>query len=265
MNEFTFHRSALQAIEPLLEQYLKSLTGPVEDYWEDHILSGDLYEIRDGSTPAGCFAIFEGRRLTMFYVTPAYLHEAQEIFKRVLREFHVKKAFVATSDPLFLALCLDFHRKIKGQGYFFAGEQTRSVREPEYTRECVSEIAPEEIDEVNRKTDGFFSFASRETVISGRFNIFRLSENGMDFGYGVSVPLRLIPGYHAIGMVTLPEHRRKGVGRSVLIHMADMARENGCVPISGCAYGNRLSKRTIESSGRCSTVRLLDVTFRRIR
>ena len=261
MSEFVFHRSTLQAIEPLMEQYLENLTGVVDDYWEDHIFFGDINEIRDGTAPVGCFAIFKGERLTMFYVTPAYLHEAQEIFKRVLREYHIKKAFVATSDPLFLALCLDFHKRIKGQGYFFAGEQTRAIRKPEYARECISEVAPEEIDAVNRRVNDFFDFAMREDHRQGRYRIFRLAENGVDLGYGIAGPGRLVPHYHSCGMVTVPAHRRKGVGRSIQIHIADIIRESGGVPVSGCAYGNRLSKKTIESAGRCGTVRLLNVRF----
>jgi len=49
------------------------------------------------------------------------------------------------------------------------------------------------------------------------------------------------------------------------MQITDIIREIDGLPVSGSAYGNRLSKRTIESSGRCSTVRLLDVTLRRVR
>jgi hypothetical protein len=57
------------------------------------------------------------------------------------------------------------------------------------------------------------------------------------------------------------KNRCKGVGRSIQMHLADITRENGYIPISGCWYYNHNSKKTIESAGRYSKTRLLNVTF----
>jgi len=263
MNNISFQKSNLQELELLLACYLQGLGGVVDDYWEGHILSADIYAIRDSENLAGCFALHDKQRITMFYVRPEYLHMAQGIFKRVLIEHRVKTAFAATCDAPFLSLCLDCHKKVKLQAYFFNGEQTREVRPPEYGRECLSEIAPEEIAGINRKTNNFFGFMTRESYVNSGYKIYRLAENGVDLGFGLFAPGKLLPRYYSCGMVTVPEHRGKGVGRSLQFHIANIIRESGGVPVSGCGYGNTLSKKTIESSGRCSTVRLLNIHFKR--
>jgi len=248
-------------INPILEEYLQSLTGVVDDFWEEHILMADIYFIKKEEKVVGCFSIHNKDKITMFYIQHEYIHMAQDIFKKILSDFCVQTAFVATCDLLFLNLCLDFHKKVELQAYFFDGTRIMAVREPEYGRELLSEIKPEEIDEINRRTDDFFSFASQENYYKIGYKIFRLAENGIDLGYGIYGPGRLIPRYFYCGMVTIPEHREKGIGRSIQIHMADMIRENGGVPVSGCWYYNTLSKKTIESAGRYNSVRLLNVFF----
>ena len=257
----SFQKSNLNEIKPLMSEYLNSLTGVTEDFWEEHIINADTYRINDNQEPVGCFSIFGNDKITMFYVLHDYLNNAQEIFKRILEDYKIKTAFVATCDPLFLALCMDFHKKIELQAYFFDGTKEVTVREPEYGRELISEIRPEEMPVITKKTDNFFEFPTQEIYEKSGYKIFRLSVGGEDLGYGIYGRNKLTPQYYACGMITLPEHRQKGVGRSLQIHLADIVRELGGIPISGCWYYNTNSKKTIESAGRYSSGRLLNVLF----
>jgi len=260
MNVINFVKSDLPGIKVFLDEYLQSLTGVVDDFWESHILTADVYEISVDNEKIGCFAVFGVERLTVFYVRACYIYLAQDIFKRILSEFNIKDAFVTTVDSLFLALCMDFHKKIELQAYFFDGERSREVRSPEYGRESLSEVNSAEIPKINVKTDNFFNYPA-EAYDDPEFKVYRLSEDGVDLGYGVLYPNPLSPNYYACGMVTLPEHRKKGVGRSIQIHLADICEEKGEIPVSGCWYYNTLSKKTIESAGRHSRIRLLRVLF----
>ena len=255
-----FEKSDLQKAKPLLEEYLQSLTGVADDSWERHILEADIYEICDSTGAVGCFSIFGNERITMFYLRPAYIHLSQDIFKSILEKFSVKNAFVTTVDSLFLSLCMDFHKKIEMQAYFFDGECPRKVPAPEYGRELLMEVDPAEIPGINARTDNFFDFPA-QWFETQAIKVYRLAKNGTDLGYGILCPNPLNPRYYSCGMVTLPEHRQKGVGRSIQIHLADICREKGAVPVSECWYCNTLSKKTIESAGRYSRIRLLKVWF----
>jgi GNAT superfamily N-acetyltransferase len=242
----------------LFTEYASRLSGITDDYWEMHILGAVLYAISDEGRNIGYFTIHNSEKLTSFYIEEAYLFAAQVIFQRILSEFAIRTAYVATCDELFLSLCLDFHQKVEMQAYFFETRICYPVKPPEYSRSCLSEIAPEELDDVNRQTDGFFA----DEEIIGRENmIYRLANNGITLGYGVLVPIKTRPELLGCGMVTLKEHRQKGVGRSIQLHLADICRENGKLPLSSCWYYNHLSKKTIESAGRYSKTRLLNVHF----
>lgn len=245
----------------VLQAYGAALTGVTDDFWEDHLLNAQLYEIQLDQKAAGHFALFDSQRITLFSLQEPFRHLAQPVFRQILAEEKVASAFVPTCDELFLALCLDVQQKVEIQAYFFDGAVPHPVRPAEYPRALLSEIAPSEIETVNKETDGFFDFATEASLKKGAQRIFRLAEDGEILGYGVLVPTQVRPGFGACGMITLPPHRRKGVGRSIQLHLADICREMGLIPISGCWAGNHLSKATIQSAGRYSKTRLLNILF----
>jgi hypothetical protein len=168
---------------------------------------------------------------------------------------------VATCDQLFLSLCLDFHKKIEMQAYFFDGTVMGDVRPAEYGREFLLEVKPEELPEVKANTGDFFDFVSAAWMESGEIKLYQLRVHDEVLGYGIIVPNTMLTKYWANGMITLVKNRQKGVGRSIQLHLGDICRENGYIPISGCWYYNHLSKKTIESAGRYTKTRLLNVLF----
>ena len=119
MSNINFIKSNTQEINPLLNEYLNTLIGVVDDFWEEHILTASIYLICEDDKSIGCFAIYKNEKVTMFYICPAYIRMAQDIFKKILSDFNARTAFVATCDRLFLNLCMDFHKKIEMQAYFF--------------------------------------------------------------------------------------------------------------------------------------------------
>ena len=141
MGIISFTNSSIQEIKPLLDEYLQTLTGIVDDFWEEHILTADAYKICEDGETVGCFTIHNNEKITMFYVSPAYIRAAQDIFKKILSDFTVRTAFVATCDPLFLNLCMDFHKRIELQAYFFS-LGSAVVRPPEYPSELLRVATP---------------------------------------------------------------------------------------------------------------------------
>lgn len=259
--DYTYCKVQYSAIEPFFQQYKKTLSGVCDDFWENHILGADLYLIEMGGHTAGYFAVYQQTKLTQFFLSDKYLSLAQPVFKKILTEYSIQTAFVATCDELFLSLCLDFHRSVELQAYFFDGSVPHEVRPPEFGRSCLLPIFPGELAEVKKATGDFFDNVTQDDLLLKRTMLYRLNENGETLGYGIVVPGILLPQYASVGMITLEPYRRRGVGRSIQLHLADLCRESGLVPISGCWYRNENSKRTIESAGRYSKTRLLNVSF----
>lgn len=258
---YNIEKSTIEEIKPLFVSYLNTLNGVADDYWEEHIANAVFYKISIEGIEIGYFSIFNKEKITQFYMVDKYLQLAQSVFKEVLEKYQVKTAYVATCDQLFLSLCLDNHRKIEMQAYFFDGTVIGDVRSPEFGRECIIEVKPEELAQVKEKTGDFFDFVTESLLLSRENILYRLHCDEEDLGYGIIVPNKMLTKYWACGMITLENKRQKGVGRSIQIHLADICREQGYTPISGCWYYNHLSKKTIESAGRYTKTRLLNVIF----
>lgn len=229
---YTISKTDYDCTLSLFRKYQTTLNGVCDEFWEAHILGAD-----------------------------EYLNLAQAIFQRILEEYSIQTAFVATCDELFLSLCLDFHKSVEMQAYFFDGSVPRPVTPPEFGKACLCPVSSGELSEVKKVSGDFFDEVSEDDLLQKRTILYRLSENGETLGFGIVVPGGLLTQYASIGMITLEAHRRRGVGRSILLHLADLCRENGFLPIAGCWYGNRNSKRTLESAGLNSKTRLLNVFF----
>ncbi|RII33675.1 hypothetical protein D2A34_18290 [Clostridium chromiireducens] len=60
----------------------------------------------------------------------------------------------------------------------------------------------------------------------------------------------------------LPQHRRKGIGRSIMINLSKFAISQGLIPIAGCWHGNTESIEPLISSGLIPENRIFYVRFR---
>ncbi|HAB59813.1 MAG TPA: hypothetical protein DCE48_03735 [Lachnospiraceae bacterium] len=267
---FNLKKVSMKEAMPVYEKYVQTFSGVVDDFWEEHILKGDIYLISDEGedTVCGCFSTRllwnDDTYLTSFYVEEMYYPYARDLVERILKEHNLTRAFVATCDEAFLSICIDLHKKIELQAYFFDGTIPHKVREPEFTRDCIKQIGVHEnecIQKMRETTGDFFDSFTLEDFTEGRYALYQLESEGEVLGYGVIVPNQIQKGYLACGMITIEEKRRKGVGRSLQYHLGNICREQGGIPISGCWYYNHLSKKTITSAGRYSKTRLLNISF----
>lgn len=257
--DHNFTQTSLKDLEPLFDGYLGTLNGVTDGFWESHVLHSEFYQIEADGTSIGYYAVYcenEQRMLTQFYVKEAFIPIAQPIFREVLEKHQIKAAYAPTCDELFLSLCLDHHKKIELQAYFFGSDAQRSVRGPEYERICFSSVPESEYDDMNERTNRFF-----EDPVSNGGMIYKLCSGGVVLGYGQIIPCELRAEFWDIGMIVLEQHRQKGAGRSLIMHLADICRENGHIPVAGCWYYNHNSKRTLESGGMYTKTRLLHVMF----
>lgn len=267
---FNLEKVSMEEAMPLYEKYVQTFSGVVDDFWEEHILMGDIYLIIEevDKKVCGCFSTRrlwdEDTYLTSFYVEEMYYHYARELVERIVKEYNLTRAFVATCDEVFLAICMDIHKKIELQAYFFDGTIQHKVREPEFERECIKQIGVQDsecLQKMRETTGDFFDSFTLENLQEGRYTLYQLENEGEVLGYGVIVPNQIQKGYFACGMITIEAKRRKGVGRSLQYHMGNICREQGGIPIAGCWYYNHLSKKTITSAGRFTKTRLLNVSL----
>ena len=237
---------------PLFDEYVDSITGVNDDFWEEHVLDSKIYRVESAEQPIGLCGVNNQENLTFFYIQPIFLRHAQQAFTVMLDVLKPKYAFVPTNDELLVSLCMDRYDKIEMQAYFWK-HGGAIVRPPEYPRELLSLAVPGDESDILDKE------GVAENIALGKYYIMR--DNGVFLGQGFFNKHSLIPNSASIGMSVHPDFRQKGVGRSIIMHLVEICREKGITPYCGCWYYNHNSKATLASAGFVTQTRLLKIWF----
>lgn len=252
---FKYQKIEKHKIDDLFQLYVQSLHGPYDDFLEDHILNSDFYLMSFDKKSMGYFAV-KDQMLTQFFVKKEFIYLSQGSFKSILEAFEIETAFIPTVDELFLSLGMDFHKKIECQAYNFI-ETDRTVKAAAYPKTMLRLASLSEVEMIKSLSGDFFSEVYQ--MVSDR-QIYLFGDEEI-YGFGVLVSGQIHTDYKGIGMYTVEKHRRKGVGRSIILHLKDLCHTLGFIPLPGCWYYNHNSKRTLESCGFVSKTRLLKLTF----
>lgn len=255
----TFEKTTVDDTLTLYLKYTASLRL-VDTFWEDNILEAQIYSILCDGSVVGCFSILSnGNMLTSFLLNDSYVRLAQEIFLEIISAFSPCAAFVATNEELFLALCLEHQANVELQAFFFDYSDTKpSSSAPAHPASWISEATDDDLPDL-LPLDFFHPLAignPEDTVY-----VLRNPDTNKFLGAGHIARMQLARQWGAVGMVTHPDYRKQGVGRSIIIHLTQIAALHGLIPIAGCWSKNLASKNTLESCGYTSKTRLLKVFF----
>ena len=250
-------KSSFNENSELFEMYIKSLSSRYDDFLEEHILESEIYSIYINDAHIGYLGVYKNKMLTQFVMPVSEVRHTQSIFTDVLKVFEIQNAFVPTCDELLLSLCLDNHKKINMQAYFFE-HSGKLVRPAEYSRELLYQATLDDLPEIISITGDFID-RHEERIKKGELYVLR--ENGEFLGMGVIVDNVIMKNCKGTGMFTNEKHRQKGVGRSIILHLKNICHAAGVDPIPGCWYYNHNSKRTLESAGYITKTRLLNIEF----
>lgn len=184
-----FEKAIMSDFMEMINSYIETLTGVVYDFWEHHVIDGDFYIIKYDNNIIGFYTLFvewdKKRYITSFYVLEKCIDLAQEIMKRIIDDFAVEKAYVATCDEVFLSVCLDFQKEVSLQAYFFDGTILHDVRPAEYGFECMKKVNVNEMPKIRQLTGDFYDDFSDEGIALGEFVLYRLVKDGETLGVGV--------------------------------------------------------------------------------
>lgn len=235
----------------------------VDTYWEDFILESSIFEIHINSKFAGVFSIHnECSRLTSFHVEDEFWRLAHTIFMSVIEKFKPETAYVVTSDELLLSLLCDFvaddknNAKLELQAYFFDDVQDVPIDKQHEHLQLYP--ATQEHLPLLKELD----FFDRLSLDDPTDVIYVLFDDDEFLGAGHIQTMLFERKWGAVGMVTSPNHRQKGIGKAIITMEKQICKAQGLIPIAGCWYFNHASKNTLEACGFASKTRLIKVTLR---
>ena len=263
MKNLVYKKIDWSALTNMKETYLDALQRKTDGFHADMLFQAEPYLIEAQGAPAGFFALGNGwdggKMLTGLYLEKAYTASAQDLFSRIMAEFNVTASLVASNDALLVALAFE---KMNALGSSFVMQAYNftfglPARPAEFGPECLVPVQPSEYEEMNGLTDKQWDGCFHNPA----FRFFALKAENETLGYGSIFPVLQDEFRMDIGNFTLAKHRRKGVGRSLLIHLAQIVLNEGKTPVAGCWYGNKESILTIKSSGFLPETRLFYIKF----
>lgn len=255
---YAYTKCTSTEIQPLVEDYIKTLSSPFDSYLEDHIVASDFYSIKIDTDFIGYFSFNKDFYITQFYLRKEYLKDSQQIFKDVLKQYEIKNALVFTGDELFLSLVLDQEIIIKKQAYFFQDSGLTTDEAKLYQGGCFRIAIKDDVPLILQVSGDFFD--SLDTRVE-RGEIFVFKDGEVLLGAGIVEHGKILKGHTSIGMFTNEQYRQKGIGRTIITRLKKWCYENALTPICGCWYYNYNSKKTLESLGMVTKTRLLNVEF----
>ena len=263
MNEIITKKTNWDEMQELLTAYFSELGYKNDGFHNCMLLDGDAYLIFENNENLGFFSLGNswdnGKMLRGFYVCPDSRNKTIEIFQKVVEITQIEAALVASNDSLFLSLVFEKMNALKTrfdmQAFNFTyGEPKRPA---EYGMECVVELKSNELQEMERLTEGQWEGCFDDPD----FTFYAIQSEGEVLGYGAIGKMKYNVRNVDVGNFTLPQNRKKGVGRSLIINLSNIAISKGYMPVAGCWYGNRNSIATLKSSGFKPENRIFYVRF----
>lgn len=261
-----FIESTYQQNQHYLDQYLKNLSYHLDSFQEDHILDSKVFSIFLDDRHQGYFAVCENvfdiegfTVLTQFILDSDSLKHSQPIFKQVLEDHGIVSAFISSKDELFLSISMDFHKSVTMQAYMHT-DGNAPIKAAEFPRTCMVLANDDDFPEIQRLSNNYFDFLLHPRK-RDKFQLYILKDKETILGFGLLEEGEMVKNINSLGIYTIEEHRKKGVGRSMMIHLKNICYEKGIKPLTGCNWYNKKSKATIESAGFISQTRLFKIEF----
>ena len=259
MVEIRFAPATFEALGGVFRAHLAALPGPVDSYFEDHLVASRPYRIMIDGAAAGFAAIHGDNLIVQFALDPPYRRFGQAAFARLRKQEQVSAAFVPTCDEFYLAHALDDYRQLTRQAYFFAAAPDAAERAAERARGHRLRPATEDDLPLIRRESGEF-FAPIDRWLAERA-LFVTTRDGEPVGFGLAARSTLYPATASIGMFVIENQRRAGVGTATIALLIAECTGQGVRPIAGCWYYNHRSTATLERAGMYAPTRLLRVEY----
>ncbi len=195
-----------------------------------------------------------------FYIVESKRRYSIEIFAEIIKKYDIAAALVASNDSHFVSLAFEKMKEMKTdfdmQAFnFIYGNPDRAA---EYGMDCFFIVMPEDYKTMNKLTENQWS----DLIDNCKNQFYVIKSDDEILGYGSMATLNYNDRCVDVGNFTLPKHRKKGVGRSMIINLSKTAIEQGKNPVAGCWYGNKESITTLQSSGFIPENRIFYIRFK---
>jgi len=235
-------------IQRLRNDYLDNLAEPQELFLEMVIWDSAKYMVFLDTELAGYFILGKENILAEFYINPEYLSFSEDIFKTIIENHAITKAYAKSFDLLMVESCMHMKKLSRIIGYLFRD------MEPDWQFIEDEKITVHLAKHADKKTivpvkEGLFDHDDEVKYVILNKNMFMYSFEDRFIGCGIFQQTIKGRNNYDIGMLVHPDHREKGFGTYVIRHLTQHCHNNNWRPTCGCAVENTGSRKTLEKAG----------------
>lgn len=268
---FSFHECAdISSILDLKNQYLRSLTAPMDGMWEVGFINPvPHWEIRMGDELTGYFAVNDKRHLLQFYLLPGFGKQSPKIFESVLEQHSITCAIVNTIDPAFLSVSLDIQAEVSVHSFVYEHQTKQGAEHPLANGTTFRSV---EMSELNHTVSFQQTCLGGEDDLSEWLNGY--SANLMDreelfvlcrgedwIGLGEYRKSDSQEGVVDVGMMVEPGERGKRWATYILSLLVEKSQQFGHHAICSTTVDNVAAQKAILEAGFESRNRILKISF----
>lgn len=251
-----FIKTDYENIKSYVKKQSETLSSPVDSFYEEHLFASEFYHISYDDTIIGATAIHKGDMIIFFYIDDIYRDIADDVYYKLKKFRYIQSAFVPTCDEFYMSYAIDEFVEVKKQAYFFT-DSKKSIKPKNKIKLRLA--VPEDKDDILNNSVDFFGDDVDKNI--ERNEVYMATIDGALVGFGVIERSKLNEKYASTGMYTLENHRRKGIGRDIILGLKEIVYKEGRAPIAGCWYYNHFSKSTLQKAGYVTNTRLLKITY----
>jgi hypothetical protein len=253
---YTFKQSSYDENMVFFANYLAKLKKPFDDYLEMNINNSIFYTISYRDDHIGFFSVLEEKYLTAFYLPDSLLFLAKDIFKLIIKDFSIEMILVLSFDETTLCLCADHFSNIKTH-YLYYMQSYLPVRNPEYPSDLFRKAKYKDID-VIKNNSGSFIDLHKQRIDKEQLYILE-DKMGAFLGLGLIIPHKIQSGICSLGVFIKEDKRNNYAGRSILLHLSEVAKDRKLTVRCACPVINETYGRALESAGFVNDSRLFVV------
>jgi len=256
LNNYAVIYSDVKEMQGIIENHIENLSYPMDSWLEDRLLEAAIHKIIYNSRCIGYVGQI-GETLHFFHICKEHFRDAPAILETFIKKNAIKRVFIMTQNSLLSALIAEWDYEKEKVACWFTDngrEENAHIQaiHAVFRTACLSDV--EKIRKVcgdffEEPSGGFITFEERVEAET----IFVLENNEELLGCGIVEKGQFCKGVASIGMFVNPEHRRKGVAKTILLNLKKWVYNNNLKPVAGCWYYNTLSRKSLESAGMIAT------------
>src|SRR5690554_4879178 len=114
-------------IKNMRQQYLNTLTHPLDGMWENIIENATFFAITYHEQEIGYYCLDHKNSLLQFYLVDHFLNMASDIFKDLINSSLITKGYTYTMDPIYLNLSIEQHKSLSIHTNLFSDNERIEV------------------------------------------------------------------------------------------------------------------------------------------